>query len=124
MKYSLLFILTSLFLCISSCSSGVRGADAGEEMAAPGESGEIILSREQFESSGMKTGLPSPMMFSNSVVSNGYVLASIKGGAEISTLISGRVKQINYSMGDYVRKGAVLFLLESNEIILLQQSYA
>ena len=31
---------------------------------------------------------------------------------------------LNYSIGDHVEKGSVLFLLESNEIILLQQEYA
>jgi cobalt-zinc-cadmium efflux system membrane fusion protein len=117
----------TLYLCFSSCNRGevsTEGPEAGSGTSYRENSGEIVLSREQFESSGMQTGLPFPMMFSNSIVANGFVVASIEGGAEISTLVSGRVKQINYSTGDYVKKGAVLFLLESNEIILLQQTYA
>jgi cobalt-zinc-cadmium efflux system membrane fusion protein len=116
--------LIAIFLHMSSCKQGDQGADGAEELSAQADAGSVMLSREQFESSGMSMGLPSPRTFSNSVSSSGYVVASLKGGAEISTLISGRVKQINFSTGDFVPKNDVLFLLESSEIILLQQAYA
>lgn len=42
----------------------------------------------------------------------------------MGAMISGRVRQINFTSGEYVRRGQTLFSLESHEIILLQQSYA
>lgn len=121
MKYLLLFILLPLSLCSLSCSGERGGSDVEEEQSA---SGEIRLSKEQFESANLKIGVPESRMFSTSIRANGYIVPSRRGGAEISSPISGRVKQINFSTGDYVKEGAVLFLLESSEIILLQQSYA
>lgn len=72
----------------------------------------------------MKIGPPMPRSFSNSIKTNGFIVASRSGAAEISTLISGRVRQIYHTAGDFVQKGATLFTLESDEIILLQQTYA
>lgn len=86
--------------------------------------GEITISSAQFETMKMEVGDPTPMMFSNSVSANGYMEASPTGSAKISTLISGRVRQINFSSGEFVKSGETLFSLESIEIILLQQTYA
>lgn len=84
---------------------------------------EIVITKEQFKSSGMKIGEPIPMRFEVVIHANGYVVASPSGLVKISTLIPGRVKQVNRSVGDYIKKGEVLFILESNEIISLQQEY-
>jgi len=127
MKYSLLIITIPLLLCLSSCHRGAREGNspaAGSESYLSDKAGEIAITREQFESMNMEIGDPAPMQFSNSVSANGYVIASATGSAEISTLISGRVRHISYSAGDYVRSGAILFSLESREFIELQQTYA
>lgn len=127
MKYSLLIKAIPLLLCLSSCHQGTQersGPAAGEESYLSDEAGDIVISREQFESMGMEIGDPAPMLFSNSVSANGYIIASACGSAKISTLISGRVRHIKYSAGDYVRSGAILFSLESREFIELQQIYA
>jgi len=88
------------------------------------ESGEVSLTREQFESMDMELGDPVPRLFFKSVAANGYIEASPTGSARISTLVSGRVRQINVATGDRVRTGQTLFSLESYEIVLLQQNYA
>ncbi len=127
MKYSLLILSITLLLSISSCHRGDPTAKESLKEAvetAAEESGDITLTREQFEYAGMKIGTPLPRSFSNSIKTNGLIVASRTGAAEISTLISGRVRQIYHSTGDYVKKGTILFTLESNEIILLQQTYA
>ncbi len=101
-----------------------EGKGSVTEGLADKESREIVITREQFESSGMKLGDPVPMMFTKMINANGYIVASPSGWVKISTLIPGRVKQISLSVGDYIKKGQLLFTLESNEIILLQQEYA
>ncbi len=127
MKYSLLIISIPLLFCFNSCHRAAEEGNSsasGEESYLTDEAGQIVITREQFESMDMEIGDPAPMMFSNQVSANGYIIASATGSAKISTLISGRVRHINYSAGDFVRSGAILFSLESQEFILLQQTYA
>lgn len=127
MNCNLLVLSIPVLFWISSCQQGV-GDKSGKETPDVGTvaivSGEIELTKDQFESMAMEVGDPLTMMFSNAISANGYIVASPSGSAKISTLISGRVRQINHSAGDYIQKGQVLFSLESNEIILLQQEYA
>ena len=127
MKVSLLIISIPVLLSFNSCHRGAgdeNNSSSGEEGYMTDEAGEITISREQFESMDMKIGERAPMMFSNWVTANGFIEASPTGSAKISTLISGRVRQIYCSSGDYVKGGQTLFTLESHEIILLQQAYA
>lgn len=127
MKVSLLIISIPALLSFNSCKSGgggENGPSTREEIIQADESGEVSLTREQFESMDMEVGDPSSRRFFNSVTANGYIEASPTGSARISTLASGRVRQINVATGEQVRSGQTLFSLESHEIILLQQNYA
>ena len=66
----------------------------------PGEpTGEIVVSREQFEASAMKIGDPITTMFQEVIIATGYITASPSGSLKISSLISGRVKNFNISKG-------------------------
>ena len=126
MKFSWLIISIPVFLSLNACHQGTEGETdqaSGEVADLSGETGDIIISREQFESMKMELGDPSTSMFSNSVSANGYVEAAPSGRAKITSLISGRVRQILVSSGDQVRRGQTLFTLESQEIIQLQQEY-
>ena len=127
MKFYLLIISIPFLFFNISCHRGTveeNLTSPGEESILTNEEGEITISREQFESMNMELGEPTPMMFSSSIRANGYVVASPTGRAKIGAMISGRVEQINFTTGEFVRRGQTLFSLESNEIILLQQSYA
>lgn len=127
MKYSLFIISIPVLLLSFSChrSPGEESSSSlGPSINSDDVEGTISISREQFESMNMMVGDAVPTMFSTRVSANGYVEASPSGRAEIGTLISGRVRQINFSTGDYVKRGQTLFTLESYELILLQQSYA
>lgn len=127
MRYSLLISSIPLLLLGFSChrSSGEENPlPQGVEGVSGDEAGTIRISREQFNSMHMKVGDPLATIFSKRISANGYVEASPTGSAKIGTLISGRVRQINCSAGDFVRSGQTLFTLESHELILLQQSYA
>ena len=127
MKLSWLIISIPVLLTLNSChqdSGGETNRTIVEDGDLSGVRGEITISREQFESMKMEVGNPGTTMFSNSLSVNGYIVAAPSGRAKITSLISGRVRQINVSPGDNVRNGQILFSLESHEIILLQQEYA
>ncbi len=121
MKYIWLTGIVPMLLFAISCHN-----QTGSLTEEPGEmeSGEILITRAQFESSGMRLGAPVSTMFQQHVSANGYIVASPGGTAQIGSLIPGRVKQIYLTVGDYVKNGQPLFTLEGNEIILIQQLYA
>lgn len=125
MKHALHILWIPALICITACHGGTgegsASAEAGTETVG---SGEIVLTREQYNESSMKVGDPSMVMFSDEVTANGIVVSSIAGNAKINTLVPGRVRQINHAEGEDVKKGEVLFSLESHEIIMLQQEYA
>jgi cobalt-zinc-cadmium efflux system membrane fusion protein len=95
----------------------------GEEV--DGGNGSLIkVTRDQFEATGMEVGNPTPMLFSDGVHVTGIVKATPSGRAEVSTLIPGRIHRIFHTIGEKVSRGDLLFSLESNEYIELQQEFA
>lgn len=116
-------LLWLLHACQGSGEGAANNSTAGEELY--GEHASLIrVTREQFEASGMELGDPTPMMFSDGVQATGMVRATPSGRAEVSTLIPGRIHQIYHTIGEKVSRGDLLFSLESNEYIELQQEYA
>jgi len=84
----------------------------------------IIVTQEQVDSENIEQGGITNHVFEESVICNGYIIAPANGMAQISTPISGIVETINCSLGNYVKKGAVLCLLTSNEFMVVQQDFA
>lgn len=125
MKNTILILTIPALLCMYSCKGGGESAvEATEIEAGSPAAGEIVLSMEQLNGSGMKIGAPSAIKFSNEISANGTLTSSLSGKAKINSMIPGRVKKISYAVGEQVKKGAVLFQLESHEIIQIQQEYA
>ncbi len=125
MKNLFLIICIPILISNTSCQSARTPEESAVEAIGTenDQPGELVLTREQFDALGMKVGPPAVQMFSNEINVNGVLSAALSGRAEINTLVAGRVSQVNYTVGDRVKKGDVLFLLESYEIIQLQQEY-
>lgn len=85
---------------------------------------EYIITKEQFTTTGMKIGGTSVYEFQESIAANGYIRPSPNGHAKVSSLIPGKVRKVFVSPGKEVKRGDLLFSLEGNEIIILQQEYA
>jgi len=125
MRHTIHILLGAGFITFLSCQGGSGdGSAAGESGAISAVSGEIVITREQFEEAGMVVGDPSLELFSNEVAANGTIVAAVGGSSRITTLVAGRVRQIDHVEGEWVRKGDALFSIESNEFIMLQQEYA
>ncbi len=84
----------------------------------------IPITQKQFSANNMKLGKLTTHNFENTIDCNGYIIAPAHGKANISTQIGGIVKQVNLSLGDYVKKGDILCLLTSNDFITLQKDFA
>ena len=124
-KLYLLMASTLVLLPFSACrqESGNEASSSGMENTASESAGEISLTREQFESTGMQLGDPSTVQFRQEVTATGYIAPAPSGKAKISPTIPGRIGQIYHWQGERVRKGTVLFSLESQEIMMIQQQY-
>ncbi|MDE5419660.1 efflux RND transporter periplasmic adaptor subunit [Labilibaculum sp. DW002] len=84
----------------------------------------IQISKQQFITEKMEIGRATTHCFEDLISCNGSISAPPNGIANISTPISGIVKSIHFTTGDYVKKGQVLCQIESNELISLQQDFA
>lgn len=125
MKHPLHLLLGAVIISSFSCRGGSgEGSAALETGAEAGPTGEIVISKDQFNEAALVVGDPSVEMFSNEVPATGILVAAIGGSARINALLSGRVHRIYHAEGETVGKGDALFTLESNEFIMLQQEYA
>ncbi|MGW8317273.1 MAG: efflux RND transporter periplasmic adaptor subunit [Bacteroidales bacterium] len=125
MKSTLLIGFTVIPVFLFSCHGGGEQENASpSEQVAPGEDHSVItVTRDQFLAVGMVLGDPEAMQFEDAVRTTGYVRAMPSGRAEVSGLIPGRVRKVYHTIGDRVAQGDILFSLESNEFIQLQQEY-
>jgi cobalt-zinc-cadmium efflux system membrane fusion protein len=116
-----------LLMLLHACQGGSEGG-----MNAPSGDGEptveketlFHVTRDQFKAAGMEIEDPGTVTFTEGVQATGIVKATPSGRAEVSTLIPGRIQQIYHTVGENVSKGDLLFSMESNEYIELQQEYA
>ncbi|MBN2728025.1 MAG: efflux RND transporter periplasmic adaptor subunit [Bacteroidales bacterium] len=115
-KYFTAIFVSVLFL--ASC-----GGNSVQEEAI-NETDEITISKEQFKTSGMELGLPIEKEFNHSIQSSGYIRVKPSGIARIHIPVEGILRYYNLQEGTYVYKGQLLFSIESNEILKLQQQFA
>lgn len=83
----------------------------------------IRISQDQIDANKIEIGEPSIQIFEETISCNAYIKAPSEGIALVSTQISGIVENINFSVGDYVKKGDKLCSLSSNDFIILQQEF-
>lgn len=84
---------------------------------------EILVTKAQFESSGMQLGTTSEQEFEETVKTNGFLDLPPQNRASIRTFVGGYVKSTPLLIGDKVKKGQPLVTLENTEYIAIQQEY-
>ena len=114
----------ALFFSMGIFMLGCAGSTNPDEEESNETEGLIEITQQQFDSENMEIGEVSLQPFEEIISCNGYIAAPPNGMAQISTQISGIVKNIYSSLGDYVKKGQVLCRLSSTELIVLQQDFA
>jgi cobalt-zinc-cadmium efflux system membrane fusion protein len=119
---TLFCMVAFVVLYCSGCKNG-GGRDGTSDIPVESAPDEIVVTAEQFESSGMRTGDPEQVLFRQKVMANGYITAAPDGMAEISTMVPARVKNVKLTVGDFVKEDQILFTIEGDEIIALQQEY-
>ena len=87
------------------------------------ESSTIMLTGEQVAAAGITLGSIEKREVFEKVKANGYFEAPPQNKAQVSTFYAGYVKKTSLLIGDVVKKGQVIAILENPEYIKLQQGF-
>ena len=111
-------------LCFFQCTGPGTSESGGVEVEAGTTSGPFLtVSERQFETMKMSWGSPKLEEFSEGISVQGMVKVPVEGIQEVSAYFGGYVSGLNKLEGEAVRKGEVLFYLESPEFVRLQQDF-
>lgn len=83
----------------------------------------IVLKPEQMDLMDIELGEIKEIIITPIVFANGRVIANPESQASVSSLIGGRVDQIYFKEGDFVRKNQTIATLSSLELLNLQQEF-
>jgi membrane fusion protein, heavy metal efflux system len=121
--YSGLLILVGLVFLIrcSPKSEENSGAESMESIEVG--SNQIGLTKGQFAAMDMKWGEMVLKTFSEEIKVQGQVKIPVEGMQDITPFFGGYVADLKLMEGQQIRKGEVLFYLESPEFVRLQQEY-
>ena len=83
----------------------------------------VRLKPEQMKVMDIKIGKFKQMNLTSTIKSNGQLELPPQNKASLSSVVSGRVKDVKVIAGEEVRKGQILAVMENPEVIDLQQEY-
>lgn len=119
-SFSKAFSIMALGVLIISCNSSTSNT---ESEVIGQDRNKIIITKKQFESSGMALGKLEESVFSSTVHANGMVDVPPENKASISTYYGGFVERLNLLPGEHIKKGQILFTLGNPEYVQMQQDY-
>jgi cobalt-zinc-cadmium efflux system membrane fusion protein len=109
-----------LLLVIGGCTSGNQSTEVKTDEVAQVE---IPVTEAQMKEMGLDLGYLQKEFIAEGVAVNGYLDTPPQFKANVSTIIGGRIVNIYFLPGDYVRKGQEIVRLESPDFLVLQQNY-
>lgn len=116
-------ILTVVLVLTMACSTEQDEAD-GQHAAAPAtEKKQVVLDTDQIRAIGLETGHIEVRNLSSGVRANGYIDVPPQNKAVISPFVTGYVREVRMLVGDRVRRGQVIAVLESLEYLEMQENY-
>ncbi len=118
------FSIIILMFNFTACTGG-KGKDStlGKDTCAKAEAKEVLLSKEQFESSDIKTGYIESKNLNSILKVNGKIDVPPQNLISISVPLGGFLKSTTMLEGMHVLKGQVIAVIEHPEIAQLQQDF-
>ncbi|MGB5189102.1 efflux RND transporter periplasmic adaptor subunit, partial [Robiginitalea sp.] len=116
-------LIITLILLAMGLSCKEKPAEAGTQQQDSQDAGIINLSRQQFEANDMAVSTPVEMRFPEVIQVSGMIDVPPENRVVISAVYGGFVKKTPLLVGDKVRKGQVVAVLENPEFLTLQQEY-
>ena len=99
-------------------ASGCTGGDDGEAAEAPAEASDSVLTLtlEQVASAGIAWGRVEPQASGGGIEATAEIVAAPDRVARVGTRVSGRLTELRAGVGDRVRRGQVLGVVDSPEL--------
>ncbi|MEN2283259.1 efflux RND transporter periplasmic adaptor subunit [Algoriphagus sp. SE2] len=121
--YATLLLSLSFATLIGCSSNSDESGNSIEVQSMESDPNQIILTEDQFEAMEMKWGGIVLKTFSQEVKVQGEIKIPVEGMQDITPFYGGYVSGLKLIEGQQIRKGEVLFYLESPEFVKLQQDY-
>ena len=120
-----IYILFAALVGFASCNTE-NTEEAHDEHEHDEHGGESVvkLNQQQQQALGLKLGIFEMRNLTTVVKANGELAVAPENKADITPIIGGNVKFIKVFIGDKVRKGQVLAVLEHPDYISLQEDFA
>ena len=112
----ILYIAT-LAVVLFSCK------ESKTEEVAPKDDDLTTITKAQFQSSAMEIGTPTEQDFDVTVKTAGKIDVPPQNRAKVTTFMGGYVKSTTLLVGDKVKKGQALLVLQSTEFLDIQKDY-
>mgnify|MGYP000548389174 CR=1 FL=1 len=121
MKKVIYSLLIAQVIILFGCGEKKTSETATTETEA--SDGNISITKEQFNNSGMVLGKLEEKPFPITIQTNGMIDVPPENRAVVSATMGGYIKQTPLLIGDAVKKGQLLVTIENPEFITLQQNY-
>lgn len=115
-----IFQIAAVFFLLMGCGNKNSEASASEEQEE--ETG-IVVSQDQFDTNNLTMGTMEKRTFPKMVETSGMIDVPPENRASVSAFMGGFVKQTSLLIGDKVKKGQLLVVLENQEFVQMQQEY-
>ena len=123
MKRSIKLLYTYTLFILSLGSACTHQNNDNGNLTDPSSTQLISISQEQKRKAQIETGLLETRDLSSYVVTNGYFDVPPQNKAQISSFKAGYIKSTKLLVGDRVKKGEVVIVLENPDYVKLQQQY-
>ncbi len=117
MKHIIQFV--TVFLLLMGCGNKNNQTSTSEEQAEAG----IVVTQNQFDTNDLILGPMEKRTFPKMVETSGMIDVPPENRASVTAFMGGFVKQTSLLVGDQVKKGQFLVVLENQEFVQMQQDY-
>jgi len=112
--------IAAVFLLLMGCGNKNNKESASE---GQGEETGVVVTQEQFDTNDLTIGPMEKRTFPKMVETSGMIDVPPENRASVMAFMGGFVKQTSLLVGDKVKKGQLLVVLENQEFLKMQQEY-
>ncbi|AEM70600.1 efflux transporter, RND family, MFP subunit [Allomuricauda ruestringensis DSM 13258] len=112
--------IAAVFLLLMGCGNKNNKESASQEQ---GEETGIKVTQEQFDTNDLMISTMEKRTFPKMVETSGMIDVPPENRASVMAFMGGFVKQTSLLVGDKVKKGQLLVVLENQEFLKMQQEY-
>ena len=117
---NIIYYSAAVFFLLMGC--GTKNSEESTSEVVGTSSG-IIVTQDQFDTNDLMLGTVEKRTFPKMVETSGMIDVPPENRASITAFMGGFVKKTPLLVGDWVKKGDLLVILENQEFVQMQQDY-